>query len=70
MGLVSLVEVDSDGGQSAPIEVGDLGGTPALSSAGHGGEHELEDGEASSSDKGTLRCLLAARVRPVRNVMK
>ncbi len=44
LGLVFLVELGPEGSHLPSLEVGDLDGAPALGGAGHGGEHELEDG--------------------------
>jgi hypothetical protein len=39
-----LIELASDSGHLAALEVGNLDGAPTLGGADHGAEHELEDG--------------------------
>ena len=44
MGLVFLIDLLSDDGHLAALEVGDLDGAPAFGGADHGAEHEFEHG--------------------------
>ena len=49
LGSVLLIEILSDGGDLASLEIGELDGAPALGGADHGAEHQLEHGPRAES---------------------